>query len=189
MILKVSRMKSCPYPTFLSGKGTPVFMSLHLSVSPGDKAFTWGISGRVGGKGRHHSLTLSDYYHTGKFPLWLLGAGCEHIWSQQGTVRNLPFAEMSCRNLCFTEAYLQPAVSRFFFSCRAVLNCLLSHRAKTYPTKKQYKQSPWVFLNFPLLISLLMVWGLARSHLWLRLQNNINSHTVKNNIKHEIKGY
>lgn len=76
-------MKSCSYPIFLSVRETctPVFMLLHLCVSPGDKAFYsgdfWLGEGR--GKGLHHSLTLSDYYHTGKFPLWLLGAGCEHI--------------------------------------------------------------------------------------------------------------
>lgn len=121
----------------------------------------------LGEEGLHHSLPLSDCYHTGKFPLWLLAAGCEHIWSQKGTVGNLPCAERSCRNLCLSEAFLQPVVGCFSLSCRAVLNCLLSHRAKTDPTTttKSTNNPHECFWTFLLLISLLRVWGLARSHL------------------------
>lgn len=127
-------------------------------------------------EGLHHSLSQSDLYHPGKFPLWLLRVGCEHIWSQQETVRNLSSAEELQKPLLH-EARLWTAVSCSFMhpGLHCCCNCVLSHRelppstaSKKWTERNTVQIIPTRVFEISSVHLLLMVWGLARSHLWFR---------------------
>lgn len=121
-------------------------MSLNRCVSSGDRGFTQGISGW--GKGVHHSLTLSDYYHTVSFHCgcWVQAVSTFEV--SRGPLETSPLL----RGAVETSASLKPTCNlrsvASLFSCQAVLNCLLSHRAKTYPTKKTAQTIPMSVFEF-----------------------------------------